>query len=445
MIDRFGKESRTARRMLCDLRVSAVIIAVLTLVGQSWPASAQENRELLAPPPVRLLEPRPITLAEAEESAVHNNPAVAEAAARVEALRGKWLQVGMKPNPSVGYSGQQLGSGGLAEQHGVFLGQEFVRGKKLAINRHIVDHEIDQAEQVWSTARTRAATDARIRYYSALVSQQRLTLTGELLRLAQDVLAVTQARLQANEAIRSEVLQARIESQQAAILHRQTQLELEATRRRLHAVMGRPAVADRPLEGGVDEALPDLAWQPTLARLLAESPEISAAVSGIDIAEVALQRAQVEAVPNVEIQAILQDDRGTRQMNGAVQATLPLPLWNRNQGGIQQARSELIAAERVVLRRELELQDRLADVFRRYRSARNQVDTFRQHLLPDAQENLNLVREGYQAGEFDYLQLLTAQRTFINASLTHLAAVEEARITLAEIDGLLLRDSLADR
>jgi len=408
------------------------------------PVDAQDRPEPLIPPEVSSQRRRPLTIEEAVDSAIFNNPSVAEAAARVQALRGKWLQVGLMPNPNVGYSGQQVGSGGLAEQHGVYLGQEFVRGKKLAINRHIVDHEIERAEQAASAAHLRASTDARIQFLSALVSQRRVVLVGELLRLAEDVLRVTQARLQAKEASRTEVLQARIEVQQTRVLHRRTQLEFDAARRRLYAVMGRPDTANRPLAGDPSVPLPQLAWQPTLDRILSESPEIAAAASGVDVADVTLRRAQVEPIPNITIQTIFQDDRGTGQTNGAIQATLPLPLWNRNQGGIRQAQSELIAAERVVLRRELDLRERLASVFQRYHGARNQVMTFEQHLLPDAKENLELVRAGYQAGEFTYLQLLTAQRTFISASLTHLDAIEEARTALAEIDGLLLRNSLAD-
>ncbi|HEX5104644.1 MAG TPA: hypothetical protein VFV87_12575, partial [Pirellulaceae bacterium] len=80
------------------------------------------------PEPVRSSGP---TLADFEQMALAANPSVARAAALVQAARGNYTQVGLPPNPSVGYEGQQLGSGGLAEQDGIFIQQEFVRGGKL--------------------------------------------------------------------------------------------------------------------------------------------------------------------------------------------------------------------------------------------------------------------------------------------------------------------------
>ncbi len=80
--------------------------------------------------PVRVPVPpaRPgMDLAALEQVALANNPSIARTAALVGAARGNWIQVGLKPNPSVGYEGQQLGSGGLAEQQGVTVSQEFVR------------------------------------------------------------------------------------------------------------------------------------------------------------------------------------------------------------------------------------------------------------------------------------------------------------------------------
>ena len=46
------------------------------------------------------------------------NPEVtlAQAAARVEALRGEWVQSGLYPNPRVGYQGLEIGDDGRAGQ-----------------------------------------------------------------------------------------------------------------------------------------------------------------------------------------------------------------------------------------------------------------------------------------------------------------------------------------
>ena len=96
-----------------------------------------------------------MTLVDLEAIALENNPGLGEMAARIQAARGNCLQVGLKPNPVVGYSGQQLGSGGQAEQQGLYVGQEFITGKKLGLNREVAAWEIQRAEQEFAAFRLR--------------------------------------------------------------------------------------------------------------------------------------------------------------------------------------------------------------------------------------------------------------------------------------------------
>jgi hypothetical protein len=105
--------------------------------------------EIVQPPEVLPpIEDAPgLALEQLQQMALSANPSVARAEALVGAARGNWLQVGLPPNPNVGYEGQQLGSGGLAEQHGVVFNQEIVRGGKLKLNRLVAQREVLVAEQ----------------------------------------------------------------------------------------------------------------------------------------------------------------------------------------------------------------------------------------------------------------------------------------------------------
>ncbi|MDA1049362.1 MAG: hypothetical protein O3C40_02640 [Planctomycetota bacterium] len=110
-------------------------------------AHIQPAQPVIVPEPLDIPSPATseLTLAELEEMAISFNPALAKAQALVDATRGKWVQVGLPPNTTLGYSGQQIGSHGQAEQQGVYIQQKFVRGHKLRLNRAIVDQEIEQA------------------------------------------------------------------------------------------------------------------------------------------------------------------------------------------------------------------------------------------------------------------------------------------------------------
>jgi cobalt-zinc-cadmium efflux system outer membrane protein len=121
---------------------------------------------------------------------------------------------------------------------------------------------------------------------------------------------------------------------------------------------------------------------------------------------------------------------------------LPIPVFNRNQGGIAEAHANAIAAERAVERVQLSLQQRLAAVYQQYEQARQQASRYDGTILKKAKRNLELNRQSYEAGQSAYLAVLTAQRSYFQAKLTWLNALEQLWSATVQIEGLLLNDSL---
>ncbi len=62
--------------------------------------------------------------------------------------------------------------------------------------------------------------------------------------------------------------------------------------------------------------------------------------------------------------------------------------------------------------------------------------------MPNSRENLDLVRKAYTGGEYDFLQMLVAQRTFAQTELAYVEALQDLHIAALEIEGLLLSNSL---
>ena len=388
-----------------------------------------------------------LTLAELEQMAIAANPSVARAAALVEAARGNWIQVGLPPNPNVGYEGQQIGSDGRAEQDGIFIEQEIVRGGKLRLNREVAAQEIAKAEQQLAVQQQRVLTDVRIAYYQVLIAERQRTLTSQLRDVAGEALKVAEALLKGKEVGKPDVIQAQLEMGNAEILAQNAENRYAAAWRSLATIIGDPTRAPHPLDGNAEESRPEQQWDGSLQRLLSTSPEIALAASEIERARWAVERAYVEKKPNVTVQGLVnwRDNGIGGDSDGGLTVGIPLPLWNRNQGGIIQAEAQVAAAEQAIHQLELSLQNRLAPVFERYASALNQVRKYREQLLPAAQESLNLARRLYQAGETPYLNLLTAQRSFSQTNLNYLESLSELRSAEAEIDGLLLSGSLENR
>ena len=182
-------------------------------------------------------------------------------------------------------------------------------------------------------------------------------------------------------------------------------------------------------------------------NLVSESPEMAAALTDVERARWAVNRAHAEPIPNIDVQAVVQSDNGTGSSNANLQVSMPIPWLNRNQGGIRQAHAEVVAAERAVDRLEFSFKQRLATVYQRYANARNQVVDYSKEggILANSRTTLDFVRRAYQAGELNYLDLITAQRTFSQTNLAYIESLGELWAAIVEIDGMLLKGSLEGR
>ena len=416
------------------------------------PAQHLEPVPTPAPEPLPAVGLKPValgtlTLADLEQMALVANPSVARAAALVQAARGNWVQVGLQPNPTVGYLGQQIGSRGLAEQDGVYVDQQIVRGGKLGLNREIAAQEIFKAEHQLAAQQQRVVTDVRMAFFNVLLAERQQILSNELQEISKQGLTTAEALLRGKEVGRGDVLQAQIEMGNAEILSQNAGNRYRAAWQSLATVVGDPLLPPQSLAGNVEDGHARHDWDSSLQKLLSSSPEIAAAMADIERARWALERASVEKVPNLLVNGLVnwRDNGIGGRSDGALQVGVPLPLWNRNQGGIVQAQGEVAAAERALQQLELSLQNRLAPVYERYANALNQVSKYRSTLLPAAKETLGIVRNLYQAGESGYVNLLTAQRTYSQTNLNYMESLRELRQAEAEIDGLLLMGSLDNR
>jgi cobalt-zinc-cadmium efflux system outer membrane protein len=389
-----------------------------------------------------LPEGLPLTADSLEAMALANNPAIAQATARIAALRGKWVQAGLPPNPTAGYSASEIGNQGAAGQQGGYVGQKFITGKKLQRNQVVVAAEISRAEQDLVTAEQRVRTDVRKGYFAALLAQRGVSLAEELVRVYSQAVTASKDLLDSQEIPLAGLLQTEVQQENAELLLRTARNRLNQAWRNLSAVVGDPGLTLQPLEGDVDQIPAMLGWEEQLSRLQTLSPEIASAMAEVDRARRALGRARVEAVPDISTQLSVQYDDSTGSTITGVQVGLPLPIWNRNQGGVRQAQAEVAEANRNVDRVELNLQRRLADAFRQYSDADVTAHTYANDILPRSRRTYELVRAAYEQGEVGYLELLVAQQTYSQTNLGYLDALGELWASYLQIDGLMLEGSL---
>jgi cobalt-zinc-cadmium efflux system outer membrane protein len=186
------------------------------------------------------------------------------------------------------------------------------------------------------------------------------------------------------------------------------------------------------------ETLEEAPWQLLLSELEASSPELAAAGSELERARWSLQLACAQVTPNITGQIGVGVDTASDDTYAIVGVSVPLPIRNRNQGNIQTARADIAAASAAIEQTRLSLDGRLADAVGRYQTARQRYEQLVSRIVPNAEETYRLSQQAFAAGESDFLQLLTVQRTLFTTRLSALDAFGQAKQALAEIEGLLI-------
>lgn len=378
-----------------------------------------------------------------ETLAMQHNPTLEQARAETWKAYGRYVQAGLYPNPEVGYAASEVGNDGRAGQQGGYFQQEFVFGNKLALSQKIGAAERTAAEHSLTLQELRVRNNVRLEYYAILAATRSRDIAGQLLEVAESAAALAKLRYENGEGTRIDELQARGEQQRAAVAVAQAENIVAAAWKRMLAVVGDPTLQPQQLAGRLEsEPLPEIAFDELLARLENTSPQIRLAEAWIDRARAAYERAEVEPIPNLTLQNTVQYDDSTQYTVVGIQATLPIPVFNRNQGNITAAEQEWIQASRETRRLRLSLKRDLADRWQQFANARVQVDRYRNEVLPTVSETLKLTREAYEAGETDYLRLLTAQRSYAETYREYIAALGTAWQEAVRLNGLLLTDGL---
>jgi outer membrane protein, heavy metal efflux system len=417
------------------------LVLLFAFVIGGGPAQAQTSTSTAAP----------ITLDQLEQLALQNNPTGAAAAASVEAARGRTRQAGALPNPVIGYSGEEIKTGDLDRrgEHGFFVEQTIPLGGKLRLSQNVFQKTIDQAEAVRDLQRLRILSSVRQAYYSVLLTERRIEVQERLAALASEAVGTTAQLFNVGAADRPDYLEIEIESRRLQLQLNRSRNERFALRAQLAALTGTRDVADRPLAGSIDAAIPNLERDQVLRTLLEQSPELRAARADLERTRAVTARARRETFPDLFLRGGSNYNRERGEdtgrpvgWEGQLEAGVSVPLFNRNAGGIAAARADETRAQAEVTRLELALQSRAASRFAEYLTALRDAEAYRSEILPRAEEAYRLYLTRYREMAAAYPQVLVAQRTFFEMSTEYLRSLNEAWRAALQLQGFLAGDGL---
>lgn len=381
------------------------------------------------------------TLFDIEQLAMENNPAIAAANATSGKASGLWNQVGTRPNPTLGYFGQQLANRGT-DQQGVFIEQEFVRGDKLRLNQAVLSHTTDAQRWEIETQRQRVLTDVRVRFYEAIAAQQQLDATRQFEQVARRGVDVAVDRQRAEEGTLIETLQSQTLLSETTLAAERAEVAFRGAWKDLAAIAGLPDTTPARLvaELTTPDFTPD--WNVAYREIVAQSPELSVANALVGEKSALWKRQKVQMVPNVTGNVGAGYDNGTDSGMLNVQVSAPIPTWNKNQGNISAAYADYTRAVQNVKRIEQSIKSRLARVAQEFDAAMATVKKYEQEIIPQATKSLELSEEAYRAGELDFLQVLVVRRSYYESTIRLIEAKGQLAGAGAKIDGLVLTGGL---
>jgi cobalt-zinc-cadmium efflux system outer membrane protein len=390
-------------------------------------------------------------LEDLERMASANNPTIKQARRALEAAQALKLQVGLYPNPVVGYNGEEIrgGSYGGGEQ-GFFVEQPVILGGKLGLNRKIRAAEEDERRAEADAQRQRVENDVRMAYYRVLAAQERLALKRDILAIAQSTVRIFSQLGKVGQADETEILEAETEEHRVEIDTGVAEHMLQREWVMLVSVVGVPTLPQGGVAGRIDADLPPLDQDQLLTSLLGESPEIRSSQASVQRAEAALRRAKHEPIPDLLLKGGLQQNfeslaaSANRKvgLQGFAEIGVLLHLWDRNQGGIAAERAGLEAAHDEVKRVDLMLRNRFAIYGEDYGSARLTADKYRSEILPRLEHAYKLMTEQYGLMTASFLRVLLLQRMLYENETAYVDALERTWTTSVALRGFLLEGAL---
>jgi cobalt-zinc-cadmium efflux system outer membrane protein len=380
----------------------------------------------------------PITLQKALSLALLQNPTLEVFSFEQRAREARALQSGLYPNPELEILVEDAaGSGNFngfsRSQTTIQLSQIVELGGKRSARLRANDLFGKLASWDYETKRMDVLTEVSKTYADVLESQQQVLLAKSLTGLGEQFLNAVTERVKAGKVAALEKTKAEISLSSVNIQLEKARRELKIARRNLSALWGN----NQPK---FESALGDLfaiSSVPSLKQLLAR-------LSGNpDLKRWAMELEQRQAVVDSELSKRIPDLKllgGYRRIeetddNALVFGiSIPLQLFDRNQGSINAARHKLSKANAQKRAAEIKVTKKLMGAYNKVDFALSQVVAIKTKILPGAKKAFDGINEGYRFGKFGYLDVLDSQKIFFEAQGQYLKALADYHKAVADVE-----------
>ncbi len=375
-------------------------------------------------------------------------------AARLEVQEAMVAQVTARlwPNPELSYGlgNLVLGRGfdqdqGLRPtplsqlQHGVQLSQQLDLFFKRAQRRKVADLGVLGARLRVEDAVRQVRHLVRAQFARVLREQDECGLATGMRRRYDRTVALCAKRLAAGEISAAEQDKIILEKLKYVNQEIDARTELQVARQELAALLAFESHAELALELDDEAAVPQSRDVDSLFALAcAARPDLQAAQLARTQAQAAHIAAQREALPDPTLSVGY--TRSYFQASGdnphalGLSLSLPLPLFARNQDGRRAASVQLLQAEAALDALRLQIATEVRNAVGQVARARAMLDVYEGEMLGRAEGAMTVAERSYRAGATNLLELLEAQRTYLETRASFLSTQYAWRKALLDVD-----------
>lgn len=400
------------RRLLLPLGLAAALISPLRLSAQT------------------------LTLEQALEQALSRNPNIAAAAKEVEAAEGAVRQAGAWRNPEFSATVEDTRRDSRTTTATVDFPVEL--GGKRAYRVTAAERARDVASA--ELANVRAEVKARVlaAYFAVAVAQERASLVSASADLASRGADAVAKRVAAGKVSPVEQNRARVDQANAQLESAEAAAELQTARYALAAALGNADLTFDAVAADVKVA-PD---RPVFKELVAQldgAPGLLAARMEVERRRAVVDVERSKGTPDVTLSVGAKRDKELGRTQAVIGVTIPLPVFDRNQGAVLEASRRADKAADELQAARLRLLAELQEASNRLTVVGSSLQTLQGTVLPSAEQAYDAASKGFEAGKFGFLEVLDAQRSLLQARSRYLNTLAAAYQAAAAIDRIVGR------
>ncbi len=380
-----------------------------------------------------------ISLHEAINIAIEKNPQLQSTRDQVDVATGSLRQSRLYPNPVLELLAEEIPENEIGlnqSQNLVAITQPIVTGGKRGLGIKVSEKSKEKNELERDAVLLDVMADTKKAFYKVVADQEGFAIAKKVEEIAKGIYESEKVRFDAGEVAVTNVLRAEVELSKARNLVSNAEGNLQNSIKELQTVMGIPEETVDGVMGNLLTKPVELSLHELELNMTSNQPFLKASKKNIELAETQLMLEKRQSIPDINVSAgykrLTQENVDTVQMG----IEIPAPFFNRNQGNIQKGKalSRKAKSENQSVYNELLFQ--LKKNFNSYNVERKRVVEFRDKILPRAEESLKLIEKGYKEGEFNYIDLLDAQRTWAETRISYIESLKNLNLLIADIERL---------